>query len=281
MSFEGLNAENRNAGFAIPVRRCCSFCRNPGHNIQTCNDPHLYEFETLCVFNYRLKVNRQRNTEQLFIDWLMQYSINRPNIVKAYAVRFCGSAIRHGTYHCVNSIAIRIRNIITSIDTHPSEQTPPMPQPAASPNITEEGPHEVYHMLPQIAINRGSTQELINLIQNSTRNSENIAVALLFMNLIQQLGNNIEDRKFRIERKIIKCTLSEKCDCNICYENYEKDNFVKLNCGHEFCKDCIKGYLKNVTTHEPQCAFCRAEIKNIELTSQEICDEFNDLISAV
>jgi hypothetical protein len=274
MSFETFNAENRNAGIMFPVRRCCSFCRNPGHNIQTCNDTRLHEFENLCITNYRLSAN-----EQSFTDWLMQYSINRPNIVKAYAIRYCGCNTRHGTYSCSINITPRIRNIVISIDTHPSEQTPPMAQPASSPNITEEGPHEVYPMLSQFAINRGGTQELINLIQNSTRNSEDIALALLFINLIQQLGNNIEERKFRIQRKIVKCTLSEKCDCNICYENSEKEKFIKLNCGHEFCKECVKGYLKNVTTEEPQCAFCRAKIKNIELSSQEIYDEFNDLLS--
>jgi hypothetical protein len=72
---------------------------------------------------------------------------------------------------------------------------------------------------------------------------------------------------------------TEQCECSVCYEGKEKQTFVKLNCGHEFCKDCIKQYLQNVRTENPQCALCRSEIKNIELTTQEIRNEFNDLIT--
>ena len=28
--------------------------------------------------------------------------------------------------------------------------------------------------------------------------------------------------------------------CPICYENFTKDNIIKTNCGHRFCKDCLK-----------------------------------------
>jgi hypothetical protein len=34
-------------------------------------------------------------------------------------------------------------------------------------------------------------------------------------------------------------------DCNICIECFNKgDNIIKLNCKHEFHKDCIKKFLK-------------------------------------
>jgi hypothetical protein len=91
----------------------------------------------------------------------------------------------------------------------------------------------------------------------------------------EQIGHN---RKFNIKTNIVKCSQAEQCECSICYDAKEKETFVKLNCGHEFCKDCVKQTLKNVGTENPKCALCRAEIKDMELSSQTICDEFKDLI---
>lgn len=277
MSFDALNAEHRNAGLVIPVRRCCSFCRNPGHNISTCNDSRLYEFERLCIIKYRETIMIPGG----FYNWLLQYAMNRPNIIKSYAVRFCNTiSIRHTIYACIGNIVIRIRNIVDNIDNNQQEQIPPMSQSTINSNTFEErsGRAEILHQIvPQILADRGEAQQFINLIQDGARHSADIALALMFINMINQLGR--DNIKYNIETKIVECLCTNECECGICYENKQKQVFVKLNCGHEFCKDCIKEYLKNVSTEEPQCAFCRTKIKNMELTSQEIRNEFNDLIN--
>ena len=89
------------------------------------------------------------------------------------------------------------------------------------------------------------------------------------------------DRKFNINIKILKnCNYnSEKCECNICYDEYEKEDFVKLDCGHEFCKDCVKKSLQNEIKENLYCSFCRFEIKNIQLRKESIKDEFDELIT--
>ena len=47
-------------------------------------------------------------------------------------------------------------------------------------------------------------------------------------------------------------------DCNICIECFNKgDNIVKLNCNHEFHKDCIKKWLCDNST---KCPVCRVEV---------------------
>jgi hypothetical protein len=47
-------------------------------------------------------------------------------------------------------------------------------------------------------------------------------------------------------------------DCNICIECFNKDDsIVKLNCNHEFHKDCIKKWLCNNST---KCPVCRVEV---------------------
>jgi hypothetical protein len=251
MSSETLNAENRNDRVTFPVRRCCSFCRNQGHNIQTCNDGRLYEFERLCIINYR-----ETPRDNAFKNWLLQYSIENPNIVKTYAVRFCRCAIRNNICQCVESILIRIINIIADV---------------------------VEQETPQFQQDRILYSLLISSVENSGNidlNPPDIMMQIMFMDMINQNHEEyIENRKFNIQRILnLECSPTDNCDCDICFESNEKCNFVKLNCGHEFCKECIKQTLKFVRTiDEPLCALCRTKIQNFEFSSQLICDEFNDL----
>jgi hypothetical protein len=106
-----------------------------------------------------------------------------------------------------------------------------------------------------------------------------IIVSMMFLDMILRMREDLtHNRKFNIQTNIVECEHTNECECNICYEGKEKKSFVKLNCGHEFCKDCIKEYLHNVRTEKPQCAFCRSEIKNMELATQDIRSEFNGLI---
>ena len=47
-------------------------------------------------------------------------------------------------------------------------------------------------------------------------------------------------------------------DCNICIECFNKgNNIIKLNCSHEFHKDCIKKWLCDNST---KCPVCRVEV---------------------
>jgi hypothetical protein len=247
---EEINAENRNARIAIPATRCCSFCGIAGHNISRCNDPQLFEFEELCVYTQTyLGFTRFRN-------WLIDYSRNNPNIVTTYAVRFCGCTLRDFMITCVNQVELRIRNLIEQ----PAE--PELPQ--------NNDNQRLYNLIERTIIR---SQPRVNL------NTQFIYEAIIFIEMIirmrEQIGHN---GRFNIKTTIVKCSQTEQCDCNICYDAKEKEKFVKLNCGHEFCKDCIKKTLQNAGEENPKCALCRAEIKNMELSSETICDEFNELI---
>jgi len=60
-----------------------------------------------------------------------------------------------------------------------------------------------------------------------------------------------------------------------------KKKIIKLDCGHEFCKDCIKETLQNNRRKTPCCAFCRKDITNFEIKHESIFNEFDEFITSV
>lgn len=268
-----FNAENRNAGMTLPTRRCCSFCRGAGHNISTCNDIRLMNFEQLCFSSHvSLGIAGFRN-------WLLNYSTENPNVVRAYAVRCCGCTIRNYMHVCVNSVAARISELNANGGlrerVQPAEgQEPEQAQPQY-PLSADMWFEQRYGLL---SASQAGTALQSPSFGRLTPNE--IIASMMFLDMIHRIRDEISrNRKFNIQTNIVECSHANECECNICYDNKVKPEFIKLNCGHEFCKDCIKQSLKNVRTESPQCAFCRSEIKNMELSSQIIRDEFNDLLN--
>jgi hypothetical protein len=62
-----------------------------------------------------------------------------------------------------------------------------------------------------------------------------------------------------------------ECECGICLEtNIALKQMVKLNCEHSFCSGCIVRVLETTSVDKvPKCAFCRADITNIETNCVE------------
>jgi hypothetical protein len=89
------------------------------------------------------------------------------------------------------------------------------------------------------------------------------------------------NRKFYIATNITEENIKlANIECNICYEPKCNTEFIKLNCNHEFCKECIKNILK--TCHmfsDPCCAYCRKQITTITYKNETIQTEFIDLIN--
>ena len=91
-----------------------------------------------------------------------------------------------------------------------------------------------------------------------------------------------EARKFNIATRVREENDEQiKIECNICYELCNNTNFIKLNCNHEFCKECIKNILKSCKSNfnEPCCAYCREKVNAITYKNETIHEEFTDLIA--
>jgi hypothetical protein len=70
--------------------------------------------------------------------------------------------------------------------------------------------------------------------------------------------------------------INDLCECTICFEEKQPKDNVNLGCNHEFCKDCIiKTLQMNNTNNNPRCAYCRTEIKNIEVRTTDVYSEIS------
>ena len=70
-----------------------------------------------------------------------------------------------------------------------------------------------------------------------------------------------------------KKTNAKAC-CNICLEDKYKRRMARLECGHHYCKSCIKKWAK----HQNTCPQCRARFthvgnKQVKETNQEETDQ--------
>jgi hypothetical protein len=255
---ENRNSENINAianeriinrqPNRMPVlrNRCCSFCREPGHTINYCNDVRLQNFKELCELNKEV-CDYYPDSRNKFKEWVIDFCLENPTLIKAFAIRYCGSTTR-------DTIQANIDSIVEHF-------------------------YDEYYGLPDL-IPENDIVRFPNML-----NDENIDISVL-LNWLQRQALSVtrgyEHPIFTIHSQVEECIeeTTATCECNICYTSFEKKQFVKFNCNHEFCKDCFKGVLKTCNTIEgPKCAFCRSKIENLTFKSQDIKEEFCDLIN--
>ena len=86
----------------------CSFCNGFGHNIRTCTDTRITEFEEECQLS-KTFCEWTLDPRNTFKDWLMEYYlIVDREVVKAFAIRKCNCRI----YSNVDEILVNITNYI-------------------------------------------------------------------------------------------------------------------------------------------------------------------------
>lgn len=260
MSVE-FNAENRNTNI-----RCCSFCRRPGHNITRCESDVIHNFErnTLEYIQMNTPLERFDHTNRMQLrQYLLNEALINSNLVRAFAISRCGASTRSDLSRCIDLIIQHFT-------------------PEDEDNIQEEEQTQ----LADSVISTSRTMQRLGFIEPEIirgrlfLQTHNISLlhAVMFIEMIKAISET--SRKFDIKTSVLEnpINLEQKIECGICYEECENKNFIKLNCGHEFCKDCIKQTLQNERRFTPCCAFCRKDIKNFELKLDYIKNEFNELI---
>jgi hypothetical protein len=251
-----INAENRTA---ITNNRRCSFCKIPGHYINNCNSPRLNNFERSCFNEIELSVRYHEHPRQRFHNWLFEYAIHNNDMIKAYAISKLGISIRNR----------RIGDIVDDVHNYYCER----------------------YSVPHIRINSDDSNSLGDITNrlnhiNLDNNLDDIIDSLILLNSIGTLRienfihNKVIDLKVNLEEQAnnVSYEIEKQIECCICYEEKEYKNFIKLECNHEFCKECIKSQIKYTKKNYIRCGLCRNDIGHIKVKTNEILEEIKSVI---
>ena len=226
----------------------CSFCNCIGHNIRTCTDTRITDFEQECRMSKSFCewTEEPRNT---FKEWLMEYYLVADSeVVKAFAVSRCSCRM----YSNIDIIIDSVTSYIYEDQNEDEDQT-------------EEDQNEA---LDEVSIFDMEAVVTLLSMQESSSNRERTDKFNIIATV--KTGDAVK--------------MDEVCDCSICFEDdLREKNFVALNCQHKFCKACFKGSLKNTPNYKdlPTCALCRADISAITVHDENVKNELTDLIEFI
>ena len=117
-------------------------------------------------------------------------------------------------------------------------------------NNTEYVPMFFRRQNSLLTVSPETIQEARSLIhsQNASQNTEKKEICLLYYHFEQENDDT-------------------NMECGMCLtDNMKTCRMAKLNCGHTFCDRCTD---KLITEEKSCCAFCRAEITSVEVSSGE------------
>ena len=107
-------------------------------------------------------------------------------------------------------------------------------------------------------------RELYNTTIINFKNEINNLKAIA-LNLIsnESIFNKLNITVKKNEATMDADSLLKPVECGICYQTYENNQFVGLNCNHEFCKQCIITCLRKEKKQRACCAMCRSNINTM------------------
>ena len=277
-----MSSGNRNYSLTRP-QRCCSFCRRPGHAVSRCDSDRIVEFEIICE-----REVRSMNTIDEFKEWLTQNYSNNSHLLRAFAVTKLRINSRVTVLESIDLISQYIfetyKNLV--VETAPVEE-------ATLPDDIEEALirvlsvlRNVEHIQPLQEAEPFYNERFISSRRREYRRY--MADVLAFTMLNNMLPTDGEEPLPVIPRPAIMSSIDDKIventsvvanECSICWDKKESVKFVKLNCNHEFCNECIIKTLAANKHRAPCCALCRADINNITSRSVDVQNEISNAVA--
>lgn len=247
---------NRNATNETTSQKKCGLCRNPGHNIMTCNHRdsnnmfELYKQNFTDLMKQRLLDSKYADTIG-FQNLIYTISNNTKNVLK-YLARISGK---------------------DSLDIYPN-----------LPTVRQLHCKIVYHLFRifklknNMRIYSEKNRKLFDvekLYFSRLSNGNSISDSYRLMNreksLIKQHYDN--ENKFPIQIHYVeRNNETEQFDCSICLEIRYISDQVCLDCSHTYCGICIEQSLSfNANANKtPSCALCRHNYETITLNNHEL-----------
>jgi hypothetical protein len=221
----------------INSKRCCSYCKQPSHNISKCKSPRLDELE------------KQARDASIFGDCIVD---GTSKFLKLWLNTLTNLELRALGYRFYSMENFKLKynsdreTYIKNLASEFSWDELPWPLPKRLQDIPEETFCEFYEFL--IANTHEIWHEYFEEVVSIHRPSA---------------------RRFNIEANINLTKKSKDLSCPICLSNKIKcKNIVTTNCNHEYCGDCFGEYLQSVKadiTKTPTCACCREKITAIDV----------------
>lgn len=262
MNIDNLNVEHigQYAIFPMLIRRrnCCSFCRQPGHNITTCNSNRLRDFEAICSTQVL-----QTNTQDDFKNWLIENYMSEQLLLKTFAIKKFRVTTRNSIENCIDLITEYIFRIYKN--TNETNEIEYM-------DIFE---NDLITFIQTLANEREEMHENSRITEiQQYRAIENMLMREMFISLMSMsIDRTIRDESTKLQILDVNTNENKNCECSICYDEKESQQFVKFGCNHEFCKDCVISTFKSSNNKRICCALCRAEVKEIEARTEQVKTE--------
>jgi hypothetical protein len=267
------------------VRRC-SFCRSPGHNITTCNSDRVTEFEVICAG----EVRNMHNPDD-FKNWLTENYSENPMLLKTFVIRKFGFTTRVSISRSIDIIVDYIYSTYkNNTRLHTREQTLMNDLRDIHDTESSDFENDLVNFLTQLR--NVNYREEIEPQFYDIPNIERMVMRELFLYIFSNNFVNRQEERDNIKFNINVITKTsvknenknenkneENIMCNICWDEKEKNKFVKFNCNHEFCKDCIVTSFRSEERNAPCCALCRSEINTITCTNEDIRSELAEFIA--
>jgi hypothetical protein len=232
---------------------------------------------------------RSMNTVDEFKEWLTQNYINNSHLLRAFAVTKLRSNSRVTVLECIDLISQYI------FETYKTPDVEPEPEPEGAMLIDDIEAdlllalyelRDTEYIQPLQPIEPVYNEQFISSRrQEYMRYMADILVFTMLNNMLIPSG---EEQNAMVTRPDIRSSIDDKFvenasavanECSICWDKKESDKFVKLNCNHEFCNDCIIKTLAANKHRAPCCALCRADINNITSRRVDVQSEISNAVA--
>lgn len=231
---------------------------------------------------------RSMNTLDEFKEWLTQNYINNSHLLRAFAVTKLRSNSRVTVLESIDLISQYIFETYKNLPV----ETAPVEEGVLPDNIEEDlmlvlsELRNIEHIQPLQEVEPVYNEQFV-----SSRRREYMrymADVLVFTMLNNMLPTDGEEPLAIGTRPDIMSSIDDKFvedqsvmanECSICWDKKESGKFVKLNCNHEFCNECVIKTLAANKHRAPCCALCRADINNITSRSIDVQNEISNAVA--
>lgn len=251
----------------------CSFCRNPQHNIRSCNS---IQIQNICnrikgfvadaiagnnynesIFMNNIRSFRLKDLRAACIHW--KYSCD-PEILDDFNIPEIRATLNYNTYICI------VMWLFIYVE-HRHNET--FLQHSSNPTHAYNGfwimlRRRFWHNLGILNMNHNHAYTLyVDALDRIARATT------------RALVTTREPRKFEFDINICHTALDVAIvvdECPICYDELNLETNIRNQCGHSICIGCFEKYMDTMIpkTSDPCCSICRSIFKKIDIYSDSI-----------